>query len=406
MHQPRQTNTAKPPAPSVEFAAFDADNHYYEATDAFIRHVPAKMHKRCMQWATIGGRQRLVVAGRVNRFIPNPTFDPVARPGCLDDYFRGNKASSNMREAFGDLVPISAAYRDRDARLELMDAQGLAACFLFPTLGVGMESALEHDLEAMLAAFRGFNRWLADDWGFSYRNRLFAAGYLTLADPDWALDELEWLIANDVRVVNMRPSSVVDGAGGRRSLGHQSHDHFWQCLNQHGITLAMHSGDSGYGFMLDHWGLNSEFESFRFNALKSLITFSPISDALSSLIAEGVLSRHRNIRVATIETGSEWVWPLTRKLIKTYRQQSHAFEEDPMETFRRQVWVSPYYEDDLLALRDLIGADHMLFGSDFPHAEGLAEPVSFVDDLRGFTASQVRLVMRDNGMALARRANR
>ena len=386
------------------FAAFDADNHYYEATDAFIRHVDPKMHKRCMQWATVDGRERLLVAGRVNRFIPNPTFDPVARPGCLDDYFRGKVPASDMREAFGELKPISAAYRNRDARIELLDSQGLQACFLFPTLGVGMEAALEHDPAALTAAFGGFNRWLADDWGFAYRDRLYAAGYLTLADPDWALDELDWLIANDVRVVNMRPSSVPDGAGGRRSLGHPAHDKVWQRLDDHGITVAMHSGDSGYGFLLEHWGVDSEFESFRYNALKSMLTYSPISDALASLLAEGVLSRHRNLRVATIETGSEWVWPFVKKLTKTYRQQRHAFEEDPLEVFRRQVWISPYYEDDLLALRDLIGADHMLFGSDFPHAEGLADPVSFVHDLDGFSGAEIEQVMRTNGLSLTRRA--
>jgi len=150
--------------------------------------------------------------------------------------------------------------------------------------------------------------------------------------------------------------------------------------------------------------VDSEFESFRYNALKSMLTYSPISDALASLLAEGVLSRHRNLRVATIETGSEWVWPFVKKLTKTYRQQQHAFEEDPLEVFRRQVWISPYYEDDLLALRDLIGADHMLFGSDFPHAEGLADPVSFVHDLAGFSDDEIEQVMRTNGLSLTRRA--
>ena len=389
---------------SLAFAAFDADNHYYEATDAFIRHVDGKMHKRCMQWATVDGRERLLVAGRINRFIPNPTFDPVARPGCLDDYFRGKIPAADMREAFGRLEPIAAAYRDRDARIGLLDSQGLQACFLFPTLGVGMEAVLEHDPAALTAAFGGFNRWLADDWGFAYRDRLFAAGYLTLADPDWAVDELDWLIANDVRVVNIRPASVPDGAGGRRSLGHPAHDKVWQKLDDHGITVAMHSGDSGYGFLLEHWGVDSEFESFRYNALKSMLTYSPISDALASLLAEGVLSRHRNLRVATIETGSEWVWPFVKKLTKTYRQQSHAFEEDPLEVFQRQVWISPYYEDDLIGLRDLIGADHMLFGSDFPHAEGLADPVSFVRDLDGFSDDEIEQVMRTNGLSLTQRA--
>jgi predicted TIM-barrel fold metal-dependent hydrolase len=66
--------------------------------------------------------------------------------------------------------------------------------------------------------------------------------------------------------------------------------------------------------------------------------------------------------------------------------------------------VSPYYEDPLPALRAAIGADHMLFGSDFPHAEGLADPVEFAQDLEGFSPKEVRLVMRENGMKLVRPA--
>ncbi len=389
---------------ALDYQAFDADNHYYEAEDAFTRHVDPKMHKRCMQWADINGRKRLLVGGKVNRFIPNPTFDPVARPGCLDDYFRGKVAKDNIVAAFGELVPIPDEYRDRDKRLEVMDRQNLESCFMFPTLGVGMESSLEHDVEAMLTAFDGFNKWVEDDWGLNYKDRIFTAGYITLADVDWALDQLDWMIERDVRVVNMRPSSVPDGNGGRRSLGHPAHDPFWKKMNQHGITLAMHSGDSGYEFMSDYWGMTDSFEAFRQNAFKSLLTYSPISEALASLIAENVLSEHTNIRVATIETGSEWVQPLVKKFEKTYKQQKHMFAEDPMEVFRRQVYVSPYYEDDLLDLKDKIGAEHMLFGSDWPHAEGLPEPTDFIDDLHEFTSAETEMIMRTNGLALTKRA--
>ena len=69
-----------------------------------------------------------------------------------------------------------------------------------------------------------------------------------------------------------------------------------------------------------------------------------------------------------------------------------------MATFRRHVWVAPYYEDDIRGLADAIGADHVLFGSDWPHAEGLAEPTAFVDDLHGFTDDEIRLIMRDNAL--------
>ncbi len=63
-----------------------------------------------MQRGEINGRQRLIVAGRVNRFIPNPTFDPVAKPGSLDDYFREQKAGDDIRAAFGDLEAADAAF--------------------------------------------------------------------------------------------------------------------------------------------------------------------------------------------------------------------------------------------------------------------------------------------------------
>ena len=172
-------------------------------------------------------------------------------------------------------------------------------------------------------------------------------------------------------------------------------------MNDHGITLAMHSGDAGHSFLADYWGVNAEFEAFRQNAFKTLLTHSPISDALASLIAEGVLSEHRNLRVCTIETGSEWVQPLL-KFEKTYKMQRHAFAEDPIEVFARQ-WVSPYYEDDLHDLKAKVGADHMLFGSDWPYRR-FRNPVDFVADLDGFNSAEVEQIMRTNGLALAAQA--
>jgi hypothetical protein len=139
--------------------------------------VDPRLRSRAMQWAVINGRKRLLVGGRINRFIPNPTFDPVARPGILDEYFRGrNPERKDIRTLFGQLDPIDPAYRDRDARIALLDQQNLDGCFLFPTLGVGMEESLKHDSAAAVAAFEGFNRWLAKT-GASRIATDFAAPY-------------------------------------------------------------------------------------------------------------------------------------------------------------------------------------------------------------------------------------
>ena len=91
--------------PQLDYAAFDADNHYYEAEDAFIRHMPKALRKRGMQWAEIDGRKRLLVGGKINRFIPNPTFDPVAVPGCLDEFFRGRNPKG--KSAISQAVPCT-----------------------------------------------------------------------------------------------------------------------------------------------------------------------------------------------------------------------------------------------------------------------------------------------------------
>ena len=386
----------------LDYAAFDADNHYYEAEDAFTRHIDPRFARRAMQWAVVGGRKRLLVGGRVNRFIPNPTFDPVAKPGCMDEYFRGrNPEGKSVAELFGELEPIRPEYRDREARLARMDAQGLEGCFLFPTLGVGMEEALRHDPPALVAAFAAFNRWLDDDWGYAWRERIFAAPYLTLVDVDAAVAELERVLARGARVVCLRAAPVAAPARSR-SLGDPAHDPFWARASEAGITVAFHSGDAGYARYAADWGESDEMEAFRYAPLRLCLSANPIMDAMAALVCHGVFARHPNLRVATIESGSEWVPILLKKLAKTYGQMPPAFAEDPVETFRRHVWVSPYYEDDLLALRDALGADRILFGSDYPHAEGLAVPTDFVRDLEGFSREEVRLAMRENGLALSK----
>ena len=391
----------------VDFPFFDCDNHFYEARDAFTRHIEPAFAKRAMQWVDVKGRQRLMVAERLNRFIPNPTFDPVSKPGQLDEYFRGrNPKSQDTRELFGDLDRLAdrPEYVDRDARLRVMDAQGMQGAIFLPTLGVGMEQPLLHDPEALVAAFRAFNRWMLEDWGFSYQERIFAAPIFTLVDPVAALAELNWTLDNDARFVLIMPGPVMTPSGGR-SPSDPLFDAFWQRINDSGVTVVVHGGDSWYTNYLKDWGDTASREAFRQNAFRSLVSSNPVQDFFASLLAHHHFSRFPNLRVASIETGSDWVFHLFEKLKKSFGQTPHAYPEDPRLTFQRHVYVSPFYEDELDRLRDLVGVEHLLMGSDFPHAEGLADPSSYIKDLRNFnfTDAEARLVMRDNGIALSSR---
>jgi len=77
-----------------------------------------------------------------------------------------------------------------------------------------------------------------------------------------------------------------------------------------------------------------------------------------------------------------------------------ALAERPSEVFRRHVYVAPFYEEDVLALVERLGPDRVLFGSDYPHPEGLAEPAEFADLVAPLPADQVRQILRDNTASL------
>ena len=381
---------------------YDADNHYYEAEDAFTRYQSREMANRCMQWVELNGKRRMLVAGTVNRFIANPTFDPIARPGCLDAFYKGTEPVTDIRDAFGALEPLSLRpeYRDRDRRIALMDVQGLEGALLFPTLGVGIEQALTNDIDALQHAFSCFNRWLHDDWGFAYRERIFAAPYFSLSDVDAAVAELEWAIEHDARVICMRAAPVPTVAGAR-SPADTMFDPFWARVNEAGLVVAFHTGDSGYTAQTDAWEPFGSFRAFQFTPFRLLTGDRPTFDTMAALICHGLFARFPNVRVASIENGASWVRGLVKKLDKAAAQSPGWFTERPSDTFRRHVWVSPFWEDNAVTSAEVLGIDRCLFGSDWPHTEGLPEPRDYADEIAALGAGAVRSIMHDNAAILS-----
>lgn len=389
------------------FRPFDADQHYYEATDAFTRHIDPKMAKRCMQWADIGGKQRLLVGGKVNKFIPNPTFDPIAAPGSLEDYFRGrNTGGLDLKTMFGELDPITdhPEYRNREARVRQLDEQGLDGALLFPTLGVGMQEALRRDLPALHAAFAAFNAWLDEDWGFDRGDgRLYAAPMITLADPVLAEAEVSRVLDAGAKLLVTIPGPVPDGGDSYVSPAHPRFDRVWGLIAEAGVPMVLHAGLSGVGHYGRFWRTTEPgqggggFEGFK-HASFPLVAFADrgISDTLASMVCHGLLERFPALRIASIENGAMWLPDLLRNLSDAYGKMPFGFKEHPVEQFRRQVWIAPYYEDDMTRLRDAVGIERLMFGSDFPHTEGLADPCAFVKDIPEFDDAETKVVMRDN----------
>jgi predicted TIM-barrel fold metal-dependent hydrolase len=391
--------------PALGFAAFDADSHYYEAEDALTRHLPKEWRRRGPKWALINGRKRLLLGDRVYNYIPNPTFDPVAKPGCMHDYFAAKLEGVDAKAAMGDLEPIRPEYRDRELRLQVMDKQGLGATWLFPTLAVTLEVSYRHDLEASLAALRAFNRWLQEDWGFAYKDRIFSAPMISLSDPDWAVQEVEWCIQQGARVISMRNGPVYTKTG-TTSPGAPEYDPFWARVQEANIVVAPHAGDDGYDFLGQMWEPWDDYGAFNVTPLRKAVTSQrAVPDYFAALVCHRVFERFPRLRVASIENGAAWVAPLLVRLYRGHAQTKGYYKKNPVDQFNEHIWVTPFWEDDVSELSTHIPIERILFGSDWPHVEGVVKPLEFLEAVEGFAAADRRRIMRENTAELTASAN-
>jgi predicted TIM-barrel fold metal-dependent hydrolase len=402
LHEPQ--SRAKAPLP---YRVFDADSHYYEATDALTRHLPREWRNRGARWATVNGRERLLLGDKLYSFIPNPTFDPIARPGCLHDYFRAETPDgASVKEAMGALEPIGVRpeYRDRDVRLKVMDEQGVGASWMFPTLAVTLEVGFQPDIPACLATLRAFNRWLEEDWGFNYKGRIFAAPVLSFSDPQWLVEELEWCLAQGARLVAVRNGPVYTPTG-PRSPAAPEYDPFWARCEEAGIVVAGHSGEDGYDFLGNLWEPDSEYRGFGNTPLRKVVTSQrAVPDFFGTLVCHRLFERFPNLKVASVENGGDWVAPLLLRLKRGWAQNPTWYKSSPIEQFQQHIWVTPFWEDNVEDLKRAIPVDRLLFGSDWPHVEGVEAPLDFLNSLASCSDAEVRRIMRDNVLELTPQA--
>src|ERR1700712_26229 len=388
------------PQKGLDFAAFDGDNHYYEAIDAFTRHLDPRHGTRVIQWCEINGRKYHVIGGKVSHAVVNPTFDPVSPAGALSAYFRGNADGRTPLDYLREREPIRPEYRDRDARLRAMDAQGLQKIWMFPTLGMIYEELLKHDPGAVALLFTAFTRGLEEDWGYAYQDRLFASPYISLADLPTAISEFERAVSLGARHVVMRPAAAFT-ENGSYGVADPVFDPFWARVNEAGIPVVVHAGDSGYSS--NGYGRDGFSASFSGAGRPSVTAFNmerAIYDFLGGLIFEKLFDRFPNVRVVSVENGSTFLPDLFKKLRSTGRKTPGYFSEDPVETFQKNIWINPFWEDDVNETAALMGTDRVVFGSDWPHIEGRPQPLDYVGELEQFSDADRRKILLTNALEL------
>lgn len=396
--------------PELDYGMFDVDNHFYEAEDAFTRYIEPAYRDKAVHWETEDGLRHVMVSGRPAVFFESHGRKPageetwVGRPGSLKELLHSLRTN---KPAEGYLFqPVAPEFLDRDRRLALMDQQGIEACMMFPGTAVSVEHFFDSP-EELYANFSAFNRWVADDWGYAYKDRIFAPAMLSLRDLDQAVGELDRVMAAGARVIGIGPGPAYG-----RSPADPYFDPFWARINEAGLTVAIHLTESGYTAAVSPlWGEDPNPANYKMSAWQWFNTYDdmPIMATITSLVYGNLFGRFPNIKVAIVEHGAEWLPYLMSHIDKMRGMGRNGpwiggpLKERPTAVMRRHMVVTPFPEDDVAKIVDEVGPEMIALGSDYPHPEGLAEPRDFQKMIDHLPYEQQKMILRDNGMRLVGR---
>ena len=203
-------------------------------------------------------------------------------------------------------------------------------------------------------------------------------------------------VERGARTVLIRPAPVP-ACGGSRSFGFEEFDPFWQAVVDADILVSMHASDSGYSRYQADWTGPQEMLPFRPDAFRMLTMGKrPDRGHHVRLRVPRRVTRFPDLKDRRHRERRRLGGAVPRPPRGRLPQDAQAFDEDPIEAFKRNVWISPFHEDDIDGLIEAIGADHVLFGSDYPHPEGLAEPCWYLDHLPPGLSEDVAAIMGGN----------
>src|SRR6195256_3259042 len=253
----------------LPYPVFDADNHMYEATEAFTKYLPEE-YAGVIKYVEVNGRTKIAIKNKISDYIPNPTFNKVAPPGAQELEFK-LKNPDSMTAADKELelsappryIEAPAAFFAPEARKMLMDEQGIDRAMMWPTLASLLEERLADDPHATHAVVHALNQWMHEQWTFNFENRIFPTPIITLPILDQAIAELEWVLERGAKAILVRPAPVPDFNGRRRSMALEEYDPFWKLVQEADVAVGMHASDSGAQRYINEWeGHDGEFLPF------------------------------------------------------------------------------------------------------------------------------------------------
>jgi predicted TIM-barrel fold metal-dependent hydrolase len=282
-------------------------------------------------------------------------------------------------------------------RLTVMDSQGIQCAVNYAALP-GMEVEFEDDFDGLYANLVALNRYLGIEWGYNYEGRLFTPPFVSFADPDGALMLLDEIMKLEVPKI----IQTSTGPSMHTSPFRPENDRFWSICSEAGIKLCTHLATvTRYGAQGLDWS-EDEVMLGDMDAFQWAFYYGdrPAMETVGAAILQGWFARFPQMQLLLSEQGTVWVPYTIRKLDHAFLMGRRAtwgkLDRRPSEYFQDHCFVAPFPEENVDRVVEAVGIKPIVFGSDFPHGEGLPEPEMYLGQLKNLSDDDTRLVMRDN----------
>jgi predicted TIM-barrel fold metal-dependent hydrolase len=341
------------------YSIIDVDTHVTETPDVWVDRVPARMRDK-VPYVDVDKR------GRQCWFLNGKRMSII---GLTATAGRGDM--QNWPATYDDMHP--GAY-DANERLKYMDEMGIWAMVMYPNVaGFGNQQFLQlGDPELMLACVEAYNDWQTD-WASADSRRLLPITSIPFWDIDAAVKEVRRCADKGHRGILFTGEPQ---AFGQPFMGDRHWDPLWETAVELNLPLSFHigSGDMEDGLGREKvaaYGRMSTFTSGSVNV------FLKNGFQMSELLLSGIFVRHPEVQFVSVESGVGWI-PFTLEALDYQFMGNRVFDEHPefdrlpSEYFKTNVHACYWFEQIApRRLIDKVGADRVMFETDFPHPTSL-----------------------------------
>lgn len=353
----------------------DADGHVMEPFTLWQERLPAQYREMAWRQVTVDGVETVQFYGHATRF--EWSLGSLCTPGAL-------RASGRLNI---DLeTEVDRGISDPHRRLALMDAQGIAVSVLFPTMTLGLDDLPDQGF--VNASAHAYNEWIRD-FAAADPVRLRWAAVLPLTDLEWAAAELEWAVGEGATTVMLSPIPTPAG----QSLGSADLDPLWGRLVDAGLPAVVHASNPASPTLglIRHLANRVQWQ---------MGVPLQLQLAVLHVIDGGTLERFPRLRVGFFEGDVGWLPHWLGRLDETYEKMALVGGDrrrSARAQFRDQCVISGEPADVGLGLTvETVGADHVLWASDWPHQDGAwPDPIEILRDRPDLSEADKRAIFVD-----------